>query len=326
MSKSHEMNRRTMFAGVAVAGTAGLLIPGTALAETPDAEPGPAGPAGPAGGIQPQATPPNLNPISSAPQSGYSYRFVDMWDFTPENYASGRSWTSGGGVYAPLGGGDTIWATIEIPPGAILGDVEWYLSAKAETGLLARVWVAGTPTLMKPVADGLITGSSTLGLVRAQRIVVPPATNGPFPHGTKLALGVFTPGDASVAVNGIRIGFKGAPTGQVLLPKPVRMYDSRSGARIAAGQVRTHQLASQVPVGATGVLLNVTVTNTQASGFLTVYASGQSAPNTSSINWDSTGRTLANAVTSAIPAARSINVRCGSSSTHYIVDLVGYLA
>lgn len=323
MSKSHEMNRRTVFAGVAAAGTAGLLLPGTALAETPTAEPGPAGPAG---GRQPQAAPPGLTPISSAPKSGYSYRFVDMWDFTPENFASGRAWSSAGGVYAPLSGGDTMWVTIEIPPGAIVGDVEWYVSATADTLLMGRVWVAGTPTLMKTVVDGVIAGSSTFGLVRAFRIVASTATNGPFPHGTKLALGVFTPADYSVAVNGVRIGFTKAPTGQVLLSKPVRMYDSRSGARIAAGQVRTHQLASQVPVGATGVLLNVTVTGTQSSGFLTVYASDQSAPGTSSINWDSSGRTLANAVTSAIPASRSINVRCGSSSTHYIVDLVGYLA
>ena len=252
-----------------------------------------------------------------------------MWDFSPENYVSGRTWTSRGGTYAPVGSGDTLWATTQIPPGAVLGDVEWYVSSIAATQLMGRIWVAGVPTLMQTVCDGTIPANSTIGLYGRAGIVPPAATNGPYPHGTKLALGVFTPNDASVAVNGVRVGWKLAPAGEVILPAPVRLYDSRSGggAKIETGHTRTHSLATKLPAGAVGALLNVTVTSTEKSGYLKVYSSAVPAPATSSMNWFAPHQTLANGVQTAVSSGRSLKVTCGGSDakTHYVLDLVGYL-
>jgi hypothetical protein len=315
-------SRRRAVAGLGLAGAAAVFAPSAA-----DAAPTGARHRGPSnqGEVQ-DAAPSGLNPIASAPLTGYTYTFLDMWDFTPENFISGRTWTSAGGTYAPVGSGDTMWATTQLPAGAVLGDVEWYVSATSATELMGRIWVAGTPTLMKKACDGIILGSSEQGLVRAKRIVPSVSTNGPYPHGTKLALGVFTPSDASVAVNGVRIGYKLAPAGEVLLPAPIRVYDSRPGTKIENGHTRTHSVAGQLPVGAVGALLNVTVVGTEGTGFLTVYSSAVAQPAASSTNWFGSNQILANGVETAIPSGRSFKVTCGGGHrTDYILDLVGYL-
>jgi hypothetical protein len=316
------ISRRGIVASLGLTGAAALLAP-TAASAAPAA----GRHAGPAnqGHVQ-DAAPSGLDPIASPPLAGYTYTFLDMWDFTPENFVSGRTWTSAGGTYAPVGSGDTLWATTQLPAGAVLGDVEWYVSAKAATELMARIWVAGTPTLMKKVCDGIILGSNEQGLVRAKRIVAPAATNGPYPHGTKLALGVFTPSDASVAVNGVRVGYKLAPAGEVLLPTPVRVYDSRPGSKIESGHTRTHSVAGHLPVGAVGAILNVTVVGTEGSGYLTVYSAGAARPVASSMNWSAGGQILANGIETAVSSGRSFAVYCGGGHrTDYILDLVGYL-
>ncbi|MEO6822569.1 MAG: hypothetical protein ABI468_09065, partial [Candidatus Nanopelagicales bacterium] len=82
-----------------------------------------------------------------------------------------------------------------------------------------------------------------------------------------------------------------------------------------------HSLAAQVPAGATGVLLNLTVTQTERSGYLKLGSGG-----TSSINWYAAAQTLANAATASLSTARTVTVTGAGGPTHYIVDLLGYLA
>jgi hypothetical protein len=323
MTRSTTVSRRTMFAGMgALAGANALAGPASAAlgAVSTPAHGGPAD----RGPIE-KGVPADLNPIGSPALAGYTYRYLSMWDFTPENFASGRTWTSAGGVYSPVGSGDTLWAMAELPPGAVLGDVEWYLSAKATTELMGRIWVAGTPTLMKQICDGSIVGSSTPGEVRAARVVASSTTNGPYPAGTMIALGVFTPADASVAINGARIGFKSAPTGEVLLPTPVRVYDSRPGKPIRPKATRTHSLATHLPVGATAAIVTVTVMNTVRSGRLTVHDAGGSAPGVTSVVWDRGGETIANTTETRVNGARKIAV-ASTGKTDYTIDLLGYTA
>jgi Carboxypeptidase regulatory-like domain len=76
---------------------------------------------------------------------------------------------------------------------------------------------------------------------------------------------------------------------------PVRLLDSRPGAGHVGdltGPVRPRTPTSVqvtgragVPTGATGVLLNVTVTGTRAPGHLRVYPAGQPVPNASVVNY-----------------------------------------
>jgi hypothetical protein len=316
-----------MGAGVGAAAIVAATVPAALPAQAAEAvtrtRPG-SGPTGPLDENGKALAPPaNLDPIASAPLSGYSYVFRGMWDFTPENFISGRTWTSAGGTYAPVGSGDTLWTLVEVPPGAVLGDVEWYLSADATTELMGRVWVAGTPTLMKVVADGTIAATSTHGLVRAQRVVPTSGTNGPYPHGTMLAFGVFTPSDASVAVNGIRVGFKQGAARTGLLPAPVRVYDSRTaGGKFAAGSARTISLASVIPAGASGALVNITALSGEGTGYLKVYPSSASAPAASAINFSGSGAAIANSMTVAVSSARAIRIYA-SDKVHVIVDVTG---
>jgi hypothetical protein len=121
-----------------------------------------------------------------------------------------------------------------------------------------------------------------------------------------------------------------------VLPSAVRAYDSRAGqvptgvvkGQLLAGQERTVDLrvGGGVPAGATAALLNLTVTNTSAAGFLKLFKPGAAVPSASAINWYAASSNLANNATAAVSATAGITVRCGGSgaSTDVIIDVVGY--
>ncbi|MFJ7779819.1 PKD domain-containing protein [Streptomyces yangpuensis] len=112
---------------------------------------------------------------------------------------------------------------------------------------------------------------------------------------------------------------------------PTRFVDTREGLGTSRGMVPGQsQFGVQitgtrgVPAGARAVALNVTVTNPRAAGHLTVFPSGQAAPNTSSVNFGG-GQTIANAVIVPVGADGRINVRNGGwDPADVIVDVVGY--
>ncbi|MEQ1702055.1 MAG: hypothetical protein ABMA25_18245, partial [Ilumatobacteraceae bacterium] len=86
-------------------------------------------------------------------------------------------------------------------------------------------------------------------------------------------------------------------------------------------------LADFVPAGATAIAANVTVTNTVASGFLTVNPGGTSTIGASTINWSSSGLSLANGVILTLNASRELTIVYGgvvTAATNVIVDVNGY--
>lgn len=121
-----------------------------------------------------------------------------------------------------------------------------------------------------------------------------------------------------------------------LLTSPVRIYDSRpsnppdTGPKtpLANGASRTLDCtnnASGVPVGATGVLANITVVNTSASGYLAAFRTGTSVPVASTINWFTAGEVVANTTVVACDATAHIDCYVPpSSSTNFFVDVIGY--
>ncbi|MFF4848215.1 PKD domain-containing protein [Streptomyces sp. NPDC001194] len=111
---------------------------------------------------------------------------------------------------------------------------------------------------------------------------------------------------------------------------PVRAVDTRSGQGAPQGQVGGRksigvQLGGwYVPNNATAVALNVTVTNPREDGHLTAYPSGQSAPNTSNVNFKAK-QTVANSVIVPVGADGKVNIFNGAwAGTDVIVDVVGY--
>ena len=134
---------------------------------------------------------------------------------------------------------------------------------------------------------------------------------------------------------------KGAPpAGEAhLLPVPLRAYDSRDnvGPKIVALETRTVSLATgknslnasvlAVPPGATGAIVTLTVTETVGpGGFLKLYSAALvDAPATSSINWAGNNQNLAVTTQVAVDAAGQVKVQGGANSTHFVIDVVGYL-
>jgi hypothetical protein len=126
------------------------------------------------------------------------------------------------------------------------------------------------------------------------------------------------------------------------LPVAKRVYDSRSGggSKIDEGDTVDIDLttdingaASGFPVGARTALVNLTITQTEALGFVTLFATGTSLDEvlTSNINWFQTDTSIANSTSVAVDAAGSITAFVGSDATdgvtvrtHIVVDLVGY--
>ncbi|KOU21801.1 hypothetical protein [Streptomyces sp. WM6368] len=112
---------------------------------------------------------------------------------------------------------------------------------------------------------------------------------------------------------------------------PTRFVDTREGLGTSRGMVPGRgQFGVQVagtrgiPAGAKAVALNVTVTNPRTAGYLTVFPGGQSAPNTSNVNFSS-GQTIANSVIVPVGADGKIMVRNGSwDPADVVVDVVGY--
>ncbi len=119
---------------------------------------------------------------------------------------------------------------------------------------------------------------------------------------------------------------------------PARLFDTRpglptiDGAFSGGGALRTLQVRSMtvagrggVPAsGAGSVALNVTVTGTTASGFLTVYPTGSTRPTASNLNFRS-GATNANMVIVPMGVAGQVSVFNGSGGdSDVIVDVLGW--
>jgi hypothetical protein len=313
-----QLSRRGLLATVGAVGGATMLGP-AALAHASTAR------TASTNSVTPRSLPAGLpTPIASAPVTGVSYQFRGLEEFIPEEFASGRTWSGGGGIYPNLGFG-LMSVSFDLAPGATLYDVEWYVhngSAAALSGLL-RIWVAGTAQMLYGGVDTNIPIGTG---VSANRATVPAASNGPFPHGCRAVAAIEMPDDGSAEINGVRVGFKNAPTAPVLLPSPVRVYDSRThDGPLATGNTRTISLGSNLPPGAVGAVVNLTVVSTVGAGFLTLYAAGVPRPGTSSINWFASGQTLANQATTAVGPGNQLTVYAGGE-TQFLVDLLAYLA
>lgn len=145
----------------------------------------------------------------------------------------------------------------------------------------------------------------------------------------------------NVAIRAVSAAGKGAPStavpatakGAVFTPiSPVRLYDSRlpgAGGALPSGLGRELDTASAgVPPGTVAVAYNLTITDTQGSGYLEVAPGGSGAASgTSTINWSAPGQTLANGFNVGINAAQRFAVVAGGGgSTHFIIDIVGVYA
>ncbi len=143
---------------------------------------------------------------------------------------------------------------------------------------------------------------------------------------------LYTSADAHliVDVNGYSV-----PGTSVRSTVPARLLDTRAGATTIDG---VFSASGVVPAGATlelgvagrggvasdasAVVLNVTVTEAAASGFLTVFPCGEGRPNSSNLNFEA-GATVPNAVIAKVGVNGGV---CffANATTHLVVDVSGF--
>jgi hypothetical protein len=122
-----------------------------------------------------------------------------------------------------------------------------------------------------------------------------------------------------------------APAGSTiqLVNPPLRIADTRSDGtgKVATGSSLDTFVPGLIGEGVVGALLNITITETEGSGFLVATADNAPAPNpTSNVNWSSAGLTLANLALVPAIGTRGITLQAGGAGrTHIVIDLVGFL-
>lgn len=129
------------------------------------------------------------------------------------------------------------------------------------------------------------------------------------------------------------------PAGEVVAIFPVRVYDSRTDTSILdrrkfrdgdAVSINVAAAYEASPSGyASAIFGNVTITETEGSGYLTIQGADYSGEGPtavhSNINWWQSGITMANSFLSQVGAEHSIVVSCRGGRTHVVVDVFGYV-
>lgn len=213
------------------------------------------------------------------------------------------------------------------------------LALAGQAGIPAGVTaVAMNVTVTEPTTSGYITAypsgvarplASTLNFVPGQTVpnmtIIPVGADGAveFYNGSSGTVHLVADVTGYFARTAEVAGFRSVG--------PVRVLDSRDGmgtpdgkaGQLPDGGTWTQDITTQnVPDGAKAVLLNVTVTNPAASGYLTVFPAGGTKPVASNLNYVR-GQTVANAVMVPAGAGGAISY-FSTTRTDVVVDVVGY--
>lgn len=329
MSALPDPIRRRLFLGAgsaAVLGT-GLLAGPASAAPTLDPvqpTPDPVVPEGPTaigpGAPAQMLASPVLSTIASARRNGYVYRTVGEFDFSVESELAERKFGTKG-VYSS-GAQTSMWASVDLPAGALFRDIEMYAFNNSGTNAYGSVWLwsASDGYLSAQLATVTIPSSNQLVAVRSE---VTAANYGPYPTATKLFITLYTTADAKLQINGARVGMTGGGATLGFLDSPARIYDSRSSSRFGAGEARLITVpASVAPRGCVGIAANVTVAQTLGPGYLLIWPGHSSEPASSALNYGA-NTNVANALPVGISAAGQFWVKVYNSPTHVIIDVSG---
>jgi hypothetical protein len=234
-----------------------------------------------------------------------------------------------GGINNPTIANQTAWKANGSATGLVVDNNGTGNGIQGSSAVAIGVKGFGVPGL---VGAGVDDSAASLRLV--------PRTNSGPPSGGAYTLGEFAVDSLGALFQCVAAGSPGTwikVVPLVMLSVPVRVYDSRPGTSPAigpktalfSGQDRTLDATvngSGVPASASAILVNLTVVNTTASGFLAVFKGGIGWPGTSSINWFGDAQILANGVTTAVANLGMFAVHCGgvNNGTDFLVDVVGY--
>ena len=110
-----------------------------------------------------------------------------------------------------------------------------------------------------------------------------------------------------------------------------------AGGLLAGGQSRVCSVANgidpvtgivnvpnAIPAGATAIAYNLSIAETQGSGFLQVAPGDAPAITGSSINWTTSNQILANGLTVKLDTNRQVKVFARGNTTQFIIDVLGF--
>jgi hypothetical protein len=319
---SANLSRRAILSGIGVVGGVAAL---GATASPALAAPSARAKSGPnaQSAAHPDAAPSLPPSIASAPEAAVAYQFVGWHDFAAENNSTyGRKY-GGNGAYTDVDP-DYLAAFVDMPPGALIHDVEFYLANTVAVDLYGITWVTSQGT--NAGSFWLQQNHAANAVLHAVKFAIPATLNGPFPFGSRIGVSVPTPTDGSVQINGVRFGLTHTPRSTVLLPAVHRVYSSTAARPLTAGHTVTVPLASYLPVGANGALYTVSVHGLAGHGSIVAGPTGGklSVP---AVQWGHAGDRASNSVTSMVSSTRKITIKsaAGSGDALVQVDLVGYL-
>ncbi len=108
---------------------------------------------------------------------------------------------------------------------------------------------------------------------------------------------------------------------------PTRLLDTRTNGETLGpnSSLNLNVIGGSVPANADAVALNVTVTDTTAGSFLTVYPAGEPHPLVSNLNW-APGETVPNLVIVPVGSGGEVTFYNDQGRTDVVVDLEGYFA
>ena len=233
-------------------------------------------------------------------------------------------------VNSPRSAAPTFSAALDLPQGAVHagGGVRVLQRQQPPTGL--GVGLTRTSARVPERSAGASWPSADSCAARKHTIVItslqPSATSTTWPSCTGCRPS--SSGRARFGFFGARVAWSNGLLLTQLSPQ-ARKLDTRNPGpltgKIITGQTKTLALTPELIVGAKSALVNLTITNTEGSGFLGLFPSGTSWPGTSSINWSGPNQIVANSVTVAVSPEGSIDISCGGGGrTHVVVDLLGY--
>ncbi len=257
---------------------------------------------------------------------------VRICDTRPEGTGVTLNQCNGtGGAGAPLGGGATMNVAVagaNSVPGTAIAAVLNVTVTDTTAGSYLTVWPEG---VTQPTASNL---NWNAGQTVPNLVEVGLGTNG--------AVSVYNAvGSTNVVID--LEGYVDVSAPGLYNPlSPVRICDTRSVASGtpanqcqstggAAGTLGVGMSAVQVagmggvPADATGVVMNVTVTDTTVAGVLTVWPDGATQPLASNLNW-SPEETVPNRVIVPLPADGKVDVFNATGRADVIFDVNGYVS
>ncbi|MFK7917504.1 MAG: hypothetical protein AB8G14_05470 [Ilumatobacter sp.] len=209
-----------------------------------------------------------------------------------------------------------------------------------------RVDIGTSATVPQQITAAAVTITVTRAATRGYATVYPSGTSRPvastvnFPAlrsaanstivgvGSNGSVDVFVSADAHVIVDvtGVFSAAASATSGRFVSLTPSRILDGRvAGApigRMAPGSSATIAMPRSVPADATAVAVNVTSIRAERAGYLSGFAAGSNAADTSFLNVDGSGSPVAAAV--ILPVSSNGLTILNTAGGRLAIDLTGY--